>query len=233
MLKDIHIVLIMIVFVLSPGFTGLFSDLRMTGMQVADQGNALPVQQVCIDSDQGKQYYIQGAARFQNDRQADSCQGVRLKEFFCTAQGIQFEYFSCSNGCKDGACKKPAVYASPTAPQHVYAEASPENKEPSSMEFAGSNTPSLTVDTSSGTTVVSTAQPVFHIDEAQQRRDAQQQQAREQEEQKRKDAEKQNCLQRCDTRFDQCLHACGHNPFMIPFCVADCSRTGENCKRRC
>lgn len=70
----------------------------------------------CIDTDNGKNYYVKGIASFASSSGgvqsvADTCDGTGkiLTEFFCTPFSAtlniaQSENYTCPNGCSDGAC---------------------------------------------------------------------------------------------------------------------------------
>ncbi len=64
----------------------------------------------CTDSDNGKDYYAQGNTFGTRDATpysiTDWCDGsTRLVENFCTGNVFGNEYYTCPNGCENGACK--------------------------------------------------------------------------------------------------------------------------------
>jgi len=65
----------------------------------------------CSDSDGGKDYYIKGNTISSNSpNHVDYCNGQSVAEYFCIVNGfaivngISSEYYSCPNGCSNGAC---------------------------------------------------------------------------------------------------------------------------------
>ncbi len=73
----------------------------------------------CIDSDGGKDYYVKGTVNPPCAEGADcgswidSCNDDNvLIEYFCDGDNYNdnFEYYECSNGCKDGACADIGCY---------------------------------------------------------------------------------------------------------------------------
>ncbi len=66
-----------------------------------------PKEEVCVDSDSGKNYYVKGQARIGDRKEytPDECYGDRLSEAYCNdAGGTSIDYHFCEFGCKDGAC---------------------------------------------------------------------------------------------------------------------------------
>jgi hypothetical protein len=62
---------------------------------------------VCTDSDGGKNYYVKGTACEQNGNlecATDSCDGDVLVEFYCDDGDLDEQEYECPNGCSDGAC---------------------------------------------------------------------------------------------------------------------------------
>lgn len=70
-----------------------------------------PAPTSCTDTDGGKNYYSKGNVKYNLNfpdniyEIMDSCSGSTLNEYYCDDQGnAQTEYYSCPNGCSDGAC---------------------------------------------------------------------------------------------------------------------------------
>lgn len=63
------------------------------------------IQQICIDSDGGKDYYLKGHTIYNNEYKTDDiCYGNYLHESYCKDNSSSQEIYLCPNGCKDGAC---------------------------------------------------------------------------------------------------------------------------------
>ena len=65
------------------------------------------IYQNCTDTDRGLNYYVKGNLidKVHNANYEDGCSGnITLKEYWCGAEGYQYEYYNCSNGCANGAC---------------------------------------------------------------------------------------------------------------------------------
>lgn len=67
----------------------------------------------CTDSDGGNNYYVKGTAYgpntnsiYNNVDLTDNCYGPNnaLTEYYCENGQTTYDYYTCQNGCKDGAC---------------------------------------------------------------------------------------------------------------------------------
>lgn len=66
----------------------------------------------CSDSDNGRDYYVAGTLSDNGIEYMDYCSDeARLVEYSC-GNGMASEKYECANGCKKGACIKPAVVTS-------------------------------------------------------------------------------------------------------------------------
>ena len=60
---------------------------------------------VCVDSDNGKDYFKKGKVEIINSNFAtDFCTKDKLFEFYCLDNTWNMENYICPNGCEDGAC---------------------------------------------------------------------------------------------------------------------------------
>lgn len=88
-------------------------DIVQNLVEFSIEGETKPVQK-CYDSDNGINYYTQGTIKYnlQHDEKyqysySDTCSGSTLNEMYCDSQGnAQTTYYTCPNGCKNGACIK-------------------------------------------------------------------------------------------------------------------------------
>lgn len=61
--------------------------------------------QSCIDTDQGKNYYVAGIVSKAADSFQDSCaMDVLLKEYYCEGNKVKKVLYMCPNGCENKAC---------------------------------------------------------------------------------------------------------------------------------
>lgn len=217
--------LTMAIFLSFVGISGFLADPSYTAFGVAPTSTpSAPVAQ-CQDTD-GNNIWIKGVTISQGRRVEDRCQtATTLVEIICQQNTVREQIIPCSNGCRNGACQRPAVSASPQAPRQVYGEVKQEQEEPRTAKLAATSFPTATVDTSSGTTVVSTAQPTFRVAEKPQ----------EQPPRRSREAERRVCLQNCVNSFGRCLeNNCEEvDPFEKITCVMDCERVSNTCRRRC
>ncbi|MFH1750098.1 MAG: fibronectin type III domain-containing protein [Candidatus Micrarchaeota archaeon] len=86
----------------------------------SENGGVQPPSTICIDSDEGKDYYIKGFIIAGNEGGDDACESdTVLKEYLCNDErtlGGAIRY-ACPNGCNDGRCLLPeeiALNASPS-----------------------------------------------------------------------------------------------------------------------
>jgi len=62
----------------------------------------------CSDSDKGLDYYKKGTVTYfrwgRTRKYSDYCRGNRLVERYCYRGKVRSKYYTCKNGCKEGAC---------------------------------------------------------------------------------------------------------------------------------
>ncbi len=95
--EDLTVLVIMIVVIIAliyfiPKFTGDVVTVTKT--------------YTCTDSDGGKTYSIKGTLNAGPTIDGtDYCiDSVKLREYYCTDNGLDLEYYDCPNGCQNGAC---------------------------------------------------------------------------------------------------------------------------------
>jgi len=78
------------------------------GVCKKDSGNDSTTGVVCIDSDDGRDYYTYGNVKHADGRLItyDICEGDLLKENYCDNGYYAYEWHKCANGCEDGVCLK-------------------------------------------------------------------------------------------------------------------------------
>jgi hypothetical protein len=76
-------------------------------------GNAVSVYtSTCKDSDGGKNYSIKGIVNSRWSSYTDACTNTtRLREYSCNGASVSATYYSCQNGCSNGACNKTSTSA--------------------------------------------------------------------------------------------------------------------------
>jgi len=64
------------------------------------------IKHVCVDSDNGKDYFEKGKVEINSNFMTDFCSKDELLEFYCSDDNWNMEKYICPNGCEDGACLK-------------------------------------------------------------------------------------------------------------------------------
>ncbi len=140
-------------------------------------------------------------------------------------------------GHVNSSSKNVSIRAQPQSPTKIYGEANkptikspvPRNIKPvkkvekPTYALSGSNQPEATVDTSSGTTVVSTNQPRLKTVS----------QPKKEEKRESRSEIRRRCINNCDSQFYRCVDSCNENPFTKVFCVTECAGKGKKCKDNC
>ncbi|MFA5175632.1 MAG: hypothetical protein WC413_00010 [Candidatus Nanoarchaeia archaeon] len=73
--------------------------------------SSIPAVNVCVDSDNGKNYNIQGnvkdtlGAVYYDGCSDQTLYPNRLAEAYCSGGNVAWDYYTCPNGCENGACK--------------------------------------------------------------------------------------------------------------------------------
>ncbi len=87
-------------------FYALSSEVRF----ITTEAN-IPQETVCIDSDGGRNYYINGTTigpsndpSYNNVLLTDYCLDNNVTEFYCNNGMVSTSSFECNNGCQNGAC---------------------------------------------------------------------------------------------------------------------------------
>lgn len=132
--------------------------------------------------------------------------------------------------------KNISVRVEPQSPTKIYSEANkptiklpvrnikPIKKiEKPTYKAIGTNQPEATVDTSAGTTVVTTSQPRFKTVNK----------PKKEEKRESRSEMRTRCINNCDSHFYRCADSCSLNPFTKALCVTECAGQGKRCKEKC
>jgi len=110
------------------------------------------------------------------------------------------------------------VNVQPQNPTKIYGKA-----EKKTYKTVGANQPEATVDTSAGTTVVTTSQPKFRTANK----------PKKEEKRENRSEIRRRCINKCDSKFYRCADSCSENPFTKALCVTECAGKGKRCKDKC
>jgi len=125
----------------------VYNCLDVEAKCIDNQCQLIPSQEeACVDSDNGKNYYVKGRVNGEEDKCinmgarvpqiVNSCGGkddemaefCRLQEYFCEDNQIESLQYICPNGCKDGACIKEPIEGKPVCGNGICESEKGENE---------------------------------------------------------------------------------------------------------